>query len=374
MNIAIDGRAAKWYRGTGIGTYTYQIINNLNQIDFLNKYQVFLPEDVRFDYKFRNNFSQMKSAEECNSNFWEEVKIPNILHDEDIDIYHVPQNGVGLSNYIQCKKIITLHDIIPLRMPETCSDRYLKIFNNIMPEIIKNCDGIITVSNFSKEDIAKEFNYPKNKIFVTYLASEDCYRPLEKEHCKSAIKDRYSIDSDFILYVGGFSPRKNILSLINAFSLLKSKYKKDIKLVIAGKKGISYSIYKKRVSDLNLDSSVIFPGFIRMEDMPSLYNCAKLFVYPSFYEGFGLPPLEAMACGTPVIASNTSSIPEILKDSAVLLNPNDTDKLYESMCTVLEDCSLRERLIEKGLQHSLKYNWKKTAYDTIEAYKNTLAR
>ena len=234
MNIAIDGRAAKWYRGTGIGTYTYQIINNLNQIDFLNKYQVFLPEDVRFDYKFRNNFSQMKSAEECNANFWEEVKIPNILHDEDIDIYHVPQNGVGLSNYIQCKKIITLHDIIPLRMPETCSDRYLKIFNNIMPEIIKNCDGIITVSNFSKEDIAKEFNYPKDKIFVTYLASEDCYRPLEKEHCKSVLKDRYSIDSDFILYVGGFSPRKNILSLIDAFSLLKCRYKKEtiVKLIL----------------------------------------------------------------------------------------------------------------------------------------------
>lgn len=208
MNIAIDGRAAKWYRGTGIGTYTYQLINNLNQIDFFNKYQVFLPQNINFEYEFRNNFSKMKSAEECNANFWEEVKIPNILHDENVDIYHVPQNGVGLSNSIQCKKIITLHDIIPLRMPETCSDRYLKIFNNVMPQIIKNCDGIITVSNFSKDDIAKEFNFPKDKIFVTYLASEDCYRPLEKEHCKSILKDKYSIDSDFILYVGGFSPRK----------------------------------------------------------------------------------------------------------------------------------------------------------------------
>lgn len=368
MNIAIDGRAAKWYRGTGIGTYTYQLINNINQIDFLNSYTIFMPENITFDKKLRDNFTQISVNQQSDSNFWEQVEIPNILTDDNINIYHVPQNGVGLSDNINCKKIITLHDIIPLRMPETCSERYLNIFHEAIPKMIKNIDGIITVSEFSKNDICKEFNYPKEKVFVTYLAAEDIYTPLNLHHCKNILNSKYSIDSDYILYVGGFSPRKNILSLIDAFALLRSKYKKDIKLVIVGNKGISYPIYKKRADELNLSSDIIFPGFIPMSDMPIFYNSAKLFAYPSSYEGFGLPPLEAMACGTPVIASTETSIPEILQDNALLVNPMDTNSLAEGMLNVLQDKLLASNLIAKGLVHASRFNWKKTAYDTLEAY------
>ena len=368
MKVSIDGRAAKWYRGTGIGTYTYQLINNINQIDFLNDYLLFLPENSNFEGNLRTNLKVNTIPNNSCENFWEQVKVPNILTDECIDIYHVPQNGVGLCSKITCPSTITLHDIIPLRMPETVSDRYLRIFNEEMPNIISSTSGIITVSEFSKEDIANEFNYPKDKIFVTPLAAEDIYRPLDKNDAKKYLKNKYGIEDDFILYVGGFSPRKNILGLIEAFSLLIDKYSKPLKLVIIGKHGISYEKYKKRAEELNINSYVMFPGFIPLEDMPVFYNASSAFVYPSFYEGFGLPPLEAMACGTPVIASSLTSVPEVVSDSALLVDPLDVEAIKSNMEHLLQDKNLSSSLINRGLIHSSRFSWKKTAYDTIDAY------
>lgn len=367
MHIGIDGRAAKWYRGTGIGTYTYQLIYNLNLVDKINDYLLFLPNNSNLD-NLNSNFEFINTVHDTQENFWEEVSLPNILKDENLDIYHVPQNGVGLPNHLDSSSIITLHDIIPLRMPETVSDRYLRIFNNDMKKIIDRVQGIITVSNFSKDDISKEFNYPKDKIFVTHLAAEDIYRPMDKIKCKKFLKSNYSIDSNFILYVGGFSPRKNITGIIEAFSLLKGIYKQNLKLVIVGKHGISYEKYKNRAIELEVENQVLFPGFIPLEHMPIFYNACETLVYPSFYEGFGLPPLEAMACGTPVIASNCTSIPEILGNSALLIDPNDVYEIMNAMFNILTNMDLKIKLTVEGIERNKLYNWNKTALDTLSAY------
>ncbi len=367
MKIGLDGRAAKWYRGTGIGTYTHQLIDSINSLDNLNKYMIFMPQCCSNDINFKSNFKIVNITENEFGNFWDEVNIPNILEQGDVDIYHVPQNGVGLPEKKDCALTITLHDIIPYKMPETVSERYLKIFHEEIPSIVSRCDGIITVSNFSKNDIANAFNFPKEKIFVTYLASEKIYMPLDKELCKKILVKNYDIDGDYLLYVGGFSPRKNILGLIQAFSKVVKKFP-DLSLVIAGKKGISYDLYKAEVEKYNLSHNVIFPGFIPLEDLPILYNGAEIFVYPSFYEGFGLPPLEAMACGTPVIASNVTSIPEILDDSALLISPHDIEELYHAIINILEDEDLRQKLILKGIIKNSEFSWKNTAEKTIIAY------
>lgn len=372
MKVGIDGRAAKWYRGTGIGTYTYQLISSLNKIDKLNDYLLFMPESSNVDISFNKNFNIRNISEGNRSNFWDEVNIPNILVDKDIQVYHVPQNGVGLPKDRNCPFIITLHDVIPLRMPETVGENYLRIFNEEMPNIVSNCDGIITVSHYSREDISKAFNFPIDKIFVTHLGAEDIYRPLDRNICKDIIKNKYGIASDFILYVGGFSPRKNIVGLIEAFSKLLNKYKKDIKLVVVGKQGKSYSTYKGRAEELNITDKVLFPGFIPIEDLPLFYNASELLAYPSFYEGFGLPPVEAMACGTPVVTSNVTSIPEVLGDSAIFINPQDTDAICTSMLKVLSDEKFRDKLVLKGLVRSSELSWDKTALDTIIAYNKIL--
>ncbi|KYH34949.1 mannosylfructose-phosphate synthase [Clostridium tepidiprofundi DSM 19306] len=369
MKIGIDSRAAAWYRGTGIGTYSYQLIKSLNEIDCINNYVLYLPKTCNSNVSFKNNFRIKHIEYKRNNNFWIDVNNTiNILNDS-LDIFHVPQNGIGLCYNKNCRYVITLHDIIPAKMPETVSDTYLEIFKKEMSKIIPLCDGIITVSNYSKEDISKEFNFPKEKIFVTYLASEEIYKPLNIALSKKIIKKYHGISEDYILYIGGFSPRKNILGLLDAFNILKHKYKSQIKLIIAGKKGKSYYIYKKRVEKLHLENDVIFTGFIPMKHIPYLYNASKLFVYPSFYEGFGLPPLEAMACGIPVIASNTTSIPEILKDSALYIDPYNIDDMYKKIYRALVDNKLRSELIKKGFKRVSELSWKKTAVETLNAYK-----
>lgn len=372
MKIGIDARAAKWYRGTGIGTYTYQLINCLNRIDNINNYLLFTPDNSKCTISLKNNFKINSITKKLGGDFWNEINIPNILEHRDIELYHIPQNGVGLPYDKKCNFVITLHDIIPYKMPETVSDRYLKIFSDQIPMTVSQCDGIITVSNHSKKDIIEAFKFPEDKIYVTPLAAEDIYRPLNKKLSKNIIKEHYSIDTDFILYVGGFSPRKNIIGLIESFSKVLHSYKKNLLLVIAGKKGKSYDTYKKRVEQLNISDKVIFPGFISIDHLPYLYNASELFVYPSFYEGFGLPPIEAMSCGVPVIGSNCTSVPEVLGNSGLLVDPNNIDELSNSILKILNDKNLKKNLIVSGLMRSSELSWEKTAKQTLSAYNKTL--
>lgn len=371
MNIGIDIRAAKWYRGTGIGTYTYQLINAINTLNSNNNFTLFSdnsPIDINFNSNFK--FETLPTTE--SNNFWDNVKIPTLLRSNTVNLYHSPQNGIGLPIDHSVPFIITLHDTIPLHMPETVGDNYLNLFNTNMNSIINRCDGIITVSEFSREDIAKDFGFPREKIFVTYLASEPIYKPINKHICNEILKKHYSIPNNYILYVGGFSPRKNISGLIQAFSKIEKKLPPDMKLIIAGNKGKSYAIYRDLTKKLKLTEKVLFPGFIEMEHMPHLYNGANMLVYPSFYEGFGLPPIEAMACGTPVIASNATSIPEILGDSALFCAPQDIDDLANKILLGIYDNSLRHTLIKKGFLTSTSLTWKSTSINTLKAYETII--
>lgn len=372
MKIGIDARAADWYRGTGIGNYTYQLIKNINTLKSANDYLLFLPEKFNCDFDFNPNIQIKNIANEQKNDFWNEVNIPNILQGSEVELYHIPQNGIGLPIDLDCPSVITLHDIIPYKMPETVGPRYIEIFLREMPNIIKKTDAIITVSNYSKEDIASTLNFPREKIYVTHLAAESIYRPLNKEMCRNFLKQNYYIDKDYILYIGGYSPRKNIIGLMESFARLIKEDKKDLYLVIVGTKGISYPIYKEKAEKLNITSNVIFTGFIPLEHLPIFYNGAKVFAYPSFYEGFGLPPIEAMACGTPVITSTATSIPEVVDDAGILIPPDDIDSLYISLLNVLEDTILREKLINSGFKRSAKLSWESTAINTLNAYNSII--
>ncbi|MGL5822830.1 MAG: glycosyltransferase family 4 protein [Sarcina sp.] len=367
MNISMDCRAANIYRGTGIGNYTYQLLNNINLIDKENKYNICISENSALDINLQENFSIQYSNKFKKNNFWDNIKEPINLSN-NTNLHHNPQNGVGLLENINIPQSITLHDIIPLKMPETVSDAYFKIFDTEISKILSNANGIITVSNYSKNDIHQTLNYPLEKIFVTHLAAEKQYKILNENLCTQILKEYYNLEPNYILYVGGFSPRKNILGLINSFELAKHFLPKNTKLIIIGQKGISYITYQNRVNELNLENDVIFTGFIKNEHMPIFYNLAKVLIYPSFYEGFGLPPLEAMACGTPVIASNLTSIPEVLEDAALLINPYDEIALAESIKEIFSNTLLENTLIQKSILHSNKFDWKNTARTTLDAF------
>lgn len=370
MRIGLDCRSAAWYRGTGIGNYSYKLISNMISTPH-HSYDLYTPQNSLkenfSDYSTDIDFHPIPTGSE--NGFWNKVNCSNYTLEKDLSLFHTPQNGIGLPDNFDCPLIITLHDIIPARMPETVSSTFNKMYHENIQNILDRSSGIITVSHFSKQDIIKEYSYPSNRIFVTHLASDISYKPLNKALSKAFIKNLLHIEEDYILYIGGFTPRKNILGIIKAYQQNFPKLKNKYKLLIAGKKGLSYSIYRDYVNSNNLQNHVIFTDFIHNNNLPFLYNAASLFMFPSFYEGFGLPPLEAMACGTPVIASNITSIPEVLKDGAVYVDPYDIDDIAKKMMLILNSPELQSNIISKGLAVNDLYSWKKTAAETMTAFK-----
>ena len=242
-----------------------------------------------------------------------------------------------------------------------------------MPLIINNSKAILTVSEYSKKDILKFFpSVNEDKIFVTPLAANSTYKPLDKQVCIDYIKNKYHISSPFLLYIGGFSTRKNVKELILSFNSIYKSLNKDYKLVLCGSVRDEGAKLQDLCKELYIDDKVIFTGFVVDDDLPYFYNACELFIYPSLYEGFGLPPLEAMSCGTPVITSNLTSIPEVTSDAAILINPNNKDELASSMLQLLNSYDSLIEYGEKGYKNSLNFTWKNTAISTLKAYESIL--
>ncbi|MDU1413013.1 MAG: glycosyltransferase family 1 protein [Clostridium sp.] len=366
MKIAIDGRGITWYNGSGIGTYTENLLKNLLNIDNENSYQIYWSGDGYESYKRKNTNIVMCSKKY--QRFFQDSFFPKNLKKENISLYHVPQNGIGLNLSIPCVKLVTIHDLIPYIMPETVGSGYLNKFLKEMPLILEGCSGILTVSEYSKSDILKFFPMDENKICVTPLAADKKYVPMDKEKSRAIIKEKYGVDKPFILYIGGFSKRKNVYSLITAFEKVSKHMDKEYNLVIVGSYRDESQELVKLVDKLNMNDYIKFTGFAPDDDLPIYYNACECFVYPSLYEGFGLPPLEAMSCGTPVITSNTTSIPEVVGNCGILIDPYSETQLIKSIELILSSESLRNEFSKLSLLRSKDFSWQKTAIKTLEFY------
>jgi len=302
----------------------------------------------------------------CSKPFFNLIYYPKIIQNKRRPnaITHITHQGYAyLASLLNLQPaIVTCHDIIPLIFYNNI--KKLKFRYSISG--IKNADKIIADSYNTKQDIISYFKIPDEKIKVIYLAADKIFQPLDKVII-SKIKQKYNFDFPLILYVGTLEPRKNIPTLIKAFCKLKKEGLPHI-LLVTGKKDGKYKKIFEMVKRLNLQKDTIFTGYVPEEDLPAIYNAADLFVYPSLYEGFGLPPLEAMACGTPVITSNTSSFPEVVGDAGIMVKPHDVDELAKVMYEVLTNDGLREDMIKKGLKQAKKFSWKKCAKETLEVY------
>lgn len=372
MKIAIEARPIKWSYGTGIGNYTYCLIENLSMLDQNNEYTFLWPDHhpesfipMQRPYTF---YTLPKDDRR------EETEIPIWLRQEGVALYHLPQNGFRTPPNTTSKIVVTIHDLIPYILPEMVRPSFLKRFITEMPEIIDVSDRIITVSQAAKQDIIRLFQVDPAKISVVPSAPAASYRPLSPATVSAALLQKYHLKRPYILYVGGLNPRKNVAELVYAYSKICRELPEGQLLVIPGAEGRHLQKLRTLVDALDLTDHVVFPGFVISEDLPLLYNGADLFVYPSLYEGFGLPPIEAMACGTPVITANTSSLPEVVGPAALLFNPHDTLQLADMMWQVLNNDELAATLTTKGLAHCQKYTWAANAAEILQIYRQTVNR
>ncbi|WP_411169030.1 glycosyltransferase family 4 protein [Clostridium sp. MB05] len=371
MKISIDARGINLYNGTGIGTYTENLVTELLNIDKKNNYSLFWTGKNYERFKKEN--SKIIFTSKKHGGFYENYYFPNFIKNNDIQIHHIPQNGIGYCENYENNCIVTIHDLIPYTLPETTGRGYLERFLRNMPSIIDNSKGILTVSEYSKRDILKFFNHiPEEKIIVTPLAANSNFKPLDRAQCRNYIKEKFNFDKPYILYIGGFSARKNARELILAFDKINKDLKEPHILLLAGSIKDEGKKLVNMVEKLSSKENILFTGFIEDSLLPTLYNGAEAFVYPSLYEGFGLPPLEAMSCMTPVITSNITSIPEVTGDACILINPFNMSDLESALLNLLNNNDLKLDLSKKGYERSLQFSWRQTAMKTLEAYEKIL--
>ncbi len=297
--------------------------------------------------------------------------------EEEFEIYHSFFYPLSYKNGIQAKaRVITIYDMLPMKFPEFFLEDVITGFYNSIKSININTDWAICISNSTKRDFCEFSSMPENRVFVTPLAaSTKFFKEYDLEHI-SLVRDKYNIpEGNYILSLSTIEPRKNIKFLIKSFFKLLTENKlKDLYLELVGSRGWLFDdIINTTKLNSNLQEKVIFTGHIPDEELSAVYSGATFFVYPSLYEGFGLPPLEAMQCGIPVITSNTSSLPEVVGDAGIMIDPKDENALCQAMLYLLNDSTLRQQLEEKSLERSQQFSWAKCANDTVEIYKKILS-
>ena len=366
MRIGIDFHSAA-REGSGNCTYIRNLVENLIRIDKENEYYLYIL-DIQYPYynKFKNIENVKLRLLPIKNPL---LRIPLLglkTYVDKIDILHVQYVAPP---FYSGKLVVMIHDIGFVHYPE-CFRRHEYIRQKLLiPINIKKADIVLTDSISSKADIVNIYNPEEAKVKVIYHGVTSEYTTLaDLKNAKGILTGFYEIESNFILFVGRIDARKNIGSLINAFLFLKEKENISHKLVIAGKKDFLPDRLLRELKNSEYDNDIIFTGYIQDEHLPLLYNLADVFVYPSLYEGFGLPCLEAMACGCPVVASNISSIPEVIGDAGMLIDPANVQEMASAIYEIISKKELKEDLRNKGLLRATQFSWENTAKKTLEVY------
>jgi anaerobic magnesium-protoporphyrin IX monomethyl ester cyclase len=354
---------------TGVGRYTFNLRKAILKMN--GRYDCHFYGTVNATMTDRLGIQSNKPVATTQNNvlriLWEQIMLPIYSRKDSLDLFHYTDHALSLFQNTQ-KVIITVHDIAYIRFPNLMNKSRQIYKKRILKISIENADIIVTDSFSTRRDIIEYYGANEKKIKVVHLGVESRFRPISNVE-EYRLKNK--LPSKMILNVGTLEPRKNVVTLIRAFKKLREKGCKDHKLVIAGEKGWLYKQIFKEVEQSNLEKEIMFLGVVGDEDLPMLYNCADIFVYPSLYEGFGLPPLEAMACGIPVITSNTSSLPEVIGDAGIMVDPTDVNLLSENMYTLLKDKELWNRMSSMGRERSKLFSWEKAARKILKIYEDT---
>jgi glycosyltransferase involved in cell wall biosynthesis len=380
MRIGIDCRTILNHekeKGAGLGHYTYQLVRYLLKIDKDNDYFLFFDKTVKerrlkkitqqnvrfvfFPFIYYTNFIPDKYADYLLSAFFDRYRL---------DVLHSPT--LNLPQFYKGKAIVTAHDVGVLKFPEFYPDKERSNLRKSILRAVKLAKRIIAVSQATKKDLENLLDVESEKIKVIYQGLDERFFKKTNPEIIEKVKKKFKIKDDYILYLGTLEPRKNILRIIEAFERLKEKILKikdlKIQLVLAGAPGFSFKDIYERINLSKYKEDIILPGYIDPDDLDPLFEGARIFIFPSFYEGFGLPVIEAMAKGVPVIASNIEAIYEIVKDNAILVDPLNIAEISRAMFDLLTNNELWKKFSFLGKERAKDFDWFKTARETLALY------
>jgi len=359
------------YRGAGINWYIYNLLCHLPRVAGHYRYTAFLSER-RFSPEppLAVRLSHLPTVRAPVRIFWEQAIQPVVLRLARVDLLHAMAFVSPL--LLPCPAVVTVYDLSFLRFPESfrpLNRFYLRQFTSWS---VRRAHRVIAISESTRQDVVRLLGKPAEQVDVVHCGVDGRFYPRDQA-AVAAFRRKKGLPERFILFLGTLEPRKNVVSLLEAYAqLVATGGGWWPALVIAGAKGWFYQEIFAAVERLNLTDRVVFPGYVPEEEKPWWYNAAELFVYPSLFEGFGLPPLEAMACGTPVIVSDTSSLPEVVGDAGIQVPPGDVMALAEAMAALLHDPVARVDRRERGLARAARFSWRSAAQQTIHVYERAL--
>lgn len=375
MKIGIDARLASYRRG--LGNYVYNLVTEFRKIQTDHRFVVYVdssmpPAELA---QWQSGRLEIRVCPSGNYVLWEQLILPTRSFVDGIDLLHCPSGTAPLGLPRRIKLCLTVPDVmslLPHRVLPSSPSAYQRLGRLyrafIVPRAARRAAGLATLSDYSRRDIARYLSITPERVHVIHLAPNPAFRPLPLAEARAQVRETQGIRGEFVLALGGIDPRKNTGGVLRAFAAAKQRTGSPHQLVLVGIPRNGHARYHGLASQLGIADDVVLADFVSEHTLVALYNSATFFAYPSLYEGFGLPVLEAMACGVPVIASTTASVPEIAGDAAVLIDPIDVDELARAMARLFTDAELRHTLIERGLRRCRKFSWEKTARETLAVY------
>jgi glycosyltransferase involved in cell wall biosynthesis len=366
---------------TGSGQYIRQLVPALRQIDTDLKISLIMPDRIKAPESLPPGVevipARVPPGGEIGKVLFEQQTFPAAAGTSGADIAHVPYWGAPLTS--PARLVITIHDVIPLSMPVYQGSLPARLYFSLVRATARGAAHILTDSEFSRQEIIARIGCPADRVTAIPLATTpDCHPRIGAER-DPEIREKYNLPESYVLYIGGFDVRKNLRALLAAYTYVGASMGKEYPLVLAGKEPPRWGTrrfpdLRAEIARLGIDQYIRWIGPVDEVDKPGVYRLASAFVFPSRYEGFGLGPLESMACGTPTIAADASSIPEVVGDGAYLVDPDDSRALGGAIIAALIQDDLRESLRNLGLARASNFNWQRTARETLDVYRQVMAR
>ncbi len=378
MRIGLDYTAAV-QQSAGIGRYCRELVGALAAQDRENQYVLLVAgrpsaealrrAQERFAAHPNFTLRPLPISERWLNRIWHRLRLPLYVEalTGPLDLYH--STDFTLPPVRRARTLLQVHDLSFLRTPQYAEPSLQRYLQQVVPRSVRRADLVLADSQHTKKDIVALLGIPSERVMVILGGTESRFQRVTDEARLEQVRQRYGLSHPFILGLGTLEPRKNLAGLISAYGILRARQAIPHELVIGGRKGWLYQGIFDRVAELGLEQQVRFLGFVADEDLPALYTLADVFAFPSFYEGFGIPILEAMACGTPVVASNASSLPEVVGEAGLMVSPEDTEALAQALGQALQDTPLRRTLISRGYEQARRFTWERAAGQLLMAYR-----